>query len=107
MHLQDYEVSNPQRQFTFAEEHANAVTNADVLSCICKMTKESSQLRQDVQCISDIIANSLALVPMQVSSRLSHFDYGVSVTSMTTSMLASPQNDQNPSQSDKYSIGAP
>lgn len=106
MHLQDYEVSNPQRQFTFAEEHANAVTNADVLSCICKMTKESSQLRQDVQCISDIIANSLGLVPMQVSSKLSHVD-GVSFTPMTTSMLASLQNDQNPSQSDKYSIGAP
>ncbi|KAL1280888.1 hypothetical protein QQF64_015488 [Cirrhinus molitorella] len=48
LYLQDYEVSYPQRHLTFTDEQVNAVTNAEVLSCICEMREESKQLRQEV-----------------------------------------------------------
>lgn len=34
LYLQEYEVSYPQRHLTFADEQVDAVTNADVLTCI-------------------------------------------------------------------------
>ncbi|MGL5564741.1 MAG: hypothetical protein ACRDC4_03315, partial [Plesiomonas sp.] len=108
LYLQDYEVSYPQKQLTFADEQVNTVMNADVLSCIREMREESKQLRQDVKRISDIIASSPVLA--QVSSPSQHSlstKEEVSSTPMATSNLASHQDDRNPGQSEHVPLAPP
>lgn len=106
-YLQDYEVSYPQRHLTFADEYTQAVRDDDVLSYIREMREESRQLRQHVQRISDIIATSPALAPPHVSSLSFHESEGVSAKPMAASMLASYQDDRNPSQSDNTPLVPP
>nr|XP_055025291.1 uncharacterized protein LOC129415362 [Misgurnus anguillicaudatus] len=107
LHLQDYEVSYPQRHLTFPDEQVSVVTNADVLSCIREMREESRQLRQDVQRISDIIATSPGLAPPQVSSPSHGMDYRVSSTPIAASMLAPQQDDRKPSQAENTPVLPP
>lgn len=110
LYLQEYEVNYPQRQLTFADEQVNAVTNADVLSCIREMREESKQLRKDMQHISDIIASSPVLAQPQVSSPSQcslSAEEGVSSTPVATSVLVSQQEDKNPSQSEHVLLVPP
>ncbi len=95
-HLHDYEISYTQKQLTFEDEQS------DMLACMHEMRDENRKMRQDMQRLSDIIANSPVLASQASVSVQQPLDEGAGVwsTPKSTSMQASFQDDGNPSQAE-------
>ncbi len=95
-HLHDYEISYTQKQLTFEDEQS------DMLACMHEMRDENRKMRQDMQRLSDIIANSPVLASQASVSMQQPLDEGAGVSSSpkSTSMQASFQDDGNPSQAE-------
>ncbi|XP_073764219.1 uncharacterized protein [Danio rerio] len=100
-YLQDYEFGLAQTQHTFANEHASAVRNTDVISFIHEMREESKQLRQDVQRISEIITNLPVLDTPQVSPSLQpspDAEFDRSAIPMAARRMSPPHYEQSSDQ---------
>ncbi len=72
-HLHDYEISYTQKQLTFEDEQS------DMLACMHEMRDENRKMRQDMQRLSDIIANSPVLASQASVSVQQPLDEGAGV----------------------------